>query len=101
MPAAGQWTIRAIDAQHQFGARGQGGLDLDRIEAVDGNAQSIVAQSPYEAAVLSRTFLRDFVDFLGPDYRISKIMPYGLEPLAWTVKSERFRYGNYLAQPVV
>lgn len=53
-----------------------------------------------EASVFSRTLLKDFVDFLGPGYRISKIMPYGLEPLAWTVQAERFRYGNYLAQPV-
>jgi FkbM family methyltransferase len=53
-----------------------------------------------EASVLSRTLLKDFVDFLGPDYRLSKIMPYGLEPVAWTVQLERFRYGNYLAQRV-
>jgi len=54
-----------------------------------------------EASVFSRTLLKDFLDFLGNKYQVSKIMPYGLEPVTWTVKAERFRYGNYLAQPVV
>lgn len=54
-----------------------------------------------EMSVFSRTLLKDFFDFLGPSFTILKIMPYGLEPIEWSLQRERFRYGNYVAKTIL
>lgn len=52
-----------------------------------------------EMNVVGRTFLRDFFQVLGPDYRLYRVLPHGLLPLrngsAWL--NEQFVFQNVLA----
>ena len=41
VPAAGVFDVRAVDAQHQFRAGRERGLDLGRVEAVDRDAEAV------------------------------------------------------------
>ena len=43
-------AVRAVDAEHQLGAGGDGGLDLARVEAVDRDAVAGVAQCAHGVA---------------------------------------------------
>jgi FkbM family methyltransferase len=46
----------------------------------------------------SRTYLRDFVDLLGTDYRIYRLLVDGVEPLVYSEREEVFVTTNYLAE---
>ena len=52
------------------------------------------------ANIDSRTFLRDFVRFLEPRYRILRLMKDGLEPLVYGEREEVFVTSNFLAERV-
>lgn len=46
----------------------------------------------------SRTYLRDFVDLLGADFRIYRLLADGVEPLQYSEREEVFVTTNYLAE---
>jgi FkbM family methyltransferase len=52
-----------------------------------------------EGHIKSRTFFKDFYDFLGIDYRLFRIVPNGIRPIsAYTTDLEVFNTINYLAE---
>jgi FkbM family methyltransferase len=50
------------------------------------------------AHVVSRTFMRDFVDLLGSRYRIYRLLPNGLRELRYSPLSEIFFTANFYAE---
>lgn len=48
----------------------------------------------------SRTFLRDFVRFLEPRYRIGRLLIDGVEPLVYSEREEVFLTCNFLAERI-
>ena len=48
----------------------------------------------------SRTFLRDFVRLLEPEFRVSRMLADGLEPLDYSERDEVFITSNFLAELV-
>jgi FkbM family methyltransferase len=46
----------------------------------------------------SRTYLRDFVDLLGPNFRLYRLLADGVEPLHYSEREEIFVTTNYLAE---
>ena len=52
------------------------------------------------ANIDSRTFLRDFVRLLEPQYRLSRVLVDGLEPLAYSEREEIFVTANFWAERV-
>jgi FkbM family methyltransferase len=50
------------------------------------------------ANIDSRTYLRDFVTLLAPNYRLHRIVAGGIEPLRYSEKEEVFVTTNFLAE---
>jgi hypothetical protein len=52
-----------------------------------------------EGHISSRTFFKDFYNFLAPNYKLSRIVPNGLRPISgYTTDLEVFNTINYLAE---
>jgi hypothetical protein len=50
------------------------------------------------AAIYSKTFLKDFFEYLEPmGYTIYKIMPLGLKKIIYSPEEEKSSYANFVA----
>lgn len=79
------------------------GHDLAVIQGASGTIDRGVRFIQFEFGgcnIDSRTFLRDFVRLLEPDYRIYRMLTDGLAPLDWTERDEVFVTSNFLAERV-